>query len=99
MFQCRDENLISLTYLLATIRLGHQIDRLCGSSHKDDLTSRRGSDELLHLCAALLIRLCRLVCQRMSAAMNVGVITHVKASECLNNLTWFLCGRRIIQPE
>ena len=83
----------------AAVGLGHQIDRLGGAAHEDDLARLARPDEGAHLLPRRLEILRRLLAQVVDAAMNVGVFGLVAVAHGIDDRPRFLRARRRIEED
>ncbi len=78
---------------------GHQVDRLGGAAHEDDVFGRWGADELGHRVAGVLVGVGGPGRQFVGGSVNVGVLVGVEMRQPVDDHLRLLGGRRVVEPD
>ena len=92
----REDQVIG-TDIGAPPRVGDQVDRLGRVAGEDDFVGSIGADEASDLAARPLVRVGRLLGQRMDPAVDVGVVALVIVHQRLDHAARLLRRRRVVQ--
>ena len=97
MLHFRQQNLVARLQVPAAPRRGHQVDGFGRPAGEDDFVGISRVDELRRPSAGCFECRCRPIAQFMDAAMDVGIVPLVVASQCVEHHAGLLARRRIVE--
>src|SRR5262249_31925751 len=95
----RDDDLVAGTDVCRAVGGRNQIDRLGGSAHEHDLAALARIQEAAHQLARIFIHIGRAFAQPVDAAMDVGVLFGVKASDTIDHRIRLLSRRGVVEID
>src|SRR5437016_12207879 len=97
MLHGRNNYLIARPHVLASVRVGDQIDGFRSTADKNDLPLLSGVDKSPDLISSGLVFLRGSFAQEMNAAMNIGVLRSVVMHDGTQYNLWLLTSGCVIQ--
>src|ERR1039457_2741547 len=94
-----DDDLVVFLNVASPPALRDKIDRLCGTTDKDDFTRCSCIKEAARLLSGGLICIGGACGQLMSGAVHVRVLVFVEIADSIDDRLWLLGGRAVIKPD
>ena len=94
-----NDDFVALSYVLAAVALGYQVDSFSGAPYEDDLTVVRGVEELPYLGPGTLVVLSGPLAQGVDPPVHVGVFRGVVPDQGVDDYLGFLAGGGTVQVD